>query len=250
MVYLSKEKFPIIPFARTAAAVLLPAASAPPPPHHPPVGSDRGLQVFAHHSHHSCVIIWGVIKLEPRRQTLNLFYCCNKCLNVSCLTEILFLFVNHRDQSKDNKSPPQNYKTTPNRCKCKRKPNKYYGDGPQMGVGGLLLFCDQGPIISSSVHGHMSDVTVYSITYGFACQQVSFNRPQPNSWGYGSGLTLSGWGQQHIQLNSHQAETWVTGECAYLKTNNWFHLVYLGKSLFSYVFNLQKWVNSMVRVLS
>ena len=72
MVYLSREKFPIIPFGRTAAAVLLPVASAPPPPPHPPVGSDGGWQVFAHHSHHSFVIIW-VIKLEPRCQTLNLF---------------------------------------------------------------------------------------------------------------------------------------------------------------------------------
>ena len=27
------------------------------PPQHPPVGSDGGLQVFAHHSHHSCVIV-------------------------------------------------------------------------------------------------------------------------------------------------------------------------------------------------
>ena len=42
VVYLSREKFPIIPFARTAAAVLLPVASAPPPSQHPPVGSDGG----------------------------------------------------------------------------------------------------------------------------------------------------------------------------------------------------------------
>ena len=59
LVYLSREKFPIIPFARTAAAVLLPAASAPQPPQHPPVGSKGGLQVFAHPSHHSCVVLWG-----------------------------------------------------------------------------------------------------------------------------------------------------------------------------------------------
>ena len=60
VVYLSRDTFPIIPFAHTVAAVLLPVASAPPSPQHPPVGSNRGgLQVFAHHSHHSCVIIWG-----------------------------------------------------------------------------------------------------------------------------------------------------------------------------------------------
>ena len=56
VVYLIRDKFPIILFACTAAAVLLPFASAPPPPQHPPVGSDR---VFAHHFHHCCVIIWG-----------------------------------------------------------------------------------------------------------------------------------------------------------------------------------------------
>ena len=91
-VYLRIETFPIIPFARTAAAVLLPVASAPPPAQHPPVGSDGRLQVFAHHSHHSCVIMRGVIRLEPRRQTPNLFYCCNKCLYVSCVTD-LYKFV-------------------------------------------------------------------------------------------------------------------------------------------------------------
>ena len=56
VLYLSRDKLPIIPFARTAAAVVLPVASAPPPPQHPPVGSST---LFAHRSHHSCVIIWG-----------------------------------------------------------------------------------------------------------------------------------------------------------------------------------------------
>ena len=88
VVYLGREKFPIIPFARTAAAVLVPVASAPPPPQHPPVGSNGGVTSICSSLPSFLCIIWEVIKLEPRRQTLNLFYCCSKRLNLSCVTEL------------------------------------------------------------------------------------------------------------------------------------------------------------------
>ena len=46
----------------------------------------------------------GVIKLEPRRQTLNLFYCCTNRLNVSCLTELHWTSYRHLLPAKNHKA--------------------------------------------------------------------------------------------------------------------------------------------------